>query len=185
MLRRCVAPTTPQEYEPLAQDAEAHRERPEARSGASAPEILAWRILRRTVAYCFLVAFLSLAYDMEALAGDDGLWPAVDDGLRLRTDFDLRKRLLYFPSVLHVIGFSYLQLMAVALGGAAASAAAILRPTPARYALAWLLYQSFTVVGGLVLWFPWDGALLEAGMLCALCPALADPPPPEVCTAFP
>ena len=85
--------------------------------------------------------------------------------LPLAVDFDARTRLLYFPSVLHVVGASSDKLKIVVLLGSLASAVGIVLPSPSMspraFAVAWIAYQSFTVVGGLVLWFPWDGMLLE------------------------
>ena len=104
--------------------------------------------------------------------------------LPLAVDFDARTRLLYFPSVLHVVGASSDKLKIVALLGSLASAVGIVSPSPRAFAVAWIAYQSFTVVGGLVLWLPWDGMLLEAGMLCALSPTNADGPPTEVRFGF-
>ena len=141
------------------------------------------RLRHRLVAWCFLVAHTSLALDMDVMVGDDGLWPARQEFVRRATDFDARAQLLYFPSLLGLLGVSLPTLKAVAIVGSMAAASCVLRPGWRAIAVAWISYQAFSIVGGLVLWMPWDGMLLEAGMLCALTPD-ASAPPAEVDLGF-
>ena len=123
---------------------------------------------RRLIAACFLHAFFSLAFEIDVLVGDDGLWPAALVEQRLRADFDAPARWLYFPSGFYLVGCSTATLQGAAISGAVTSALAIYRPSAPLFGLMWALYMSFSVADGLVLWAPWDCMLLEAGMLCAI-----------------
>ena len=115
-----------------------------------------WRLRHRLVAWCFLVAHSSLALDMDVLVGDEGLWPAQHEAIRRAADFDARAQLLYFPSLLSLFGFSLPTLRAVAIVGSVAAASCVLNPGWRAITVAWVSYQSFSIVGGLVLWLPWD-----------------------------
>lgn len=127
------------------------------------------RQARRCVAFCYAIAFTGLLLDIEPLVGPDGLWPAEDMHRRRWDDFPHWSSMLaHFPSILHLTGAGMAAMRSVATFGLAASFHGLMTAHPLTFVAMYICFASFTIADGLVLWFPWDGMLLEAGLLCAL-----------------
>lgn len=130
----------------------------------------ALRRTRQCVAFCYAMANVGLLLDMAPLVGPDGLWPAEHFHKRRWEDFPHWCSVLaHFPSILHLTGSSMSAMRSVATLGLAASLHGLMAAYPPTFVAMFVCFGSFTVADGLVLWFPWDGMLLEAGLLCALC----------------
>ena len=148
-------------------------------------QLKAWGLTSRGVAFCYMLAFVSLYFDLDTLVGSQGLWPAQESLHRIRLDFDSTRRLLYFPSLLWFTGSSDFALRALVVTGVILSLLVIL-PFELPFKTNWLflgmfaIFGSFTVADGLLLWFPWDGMLLEAGALCSLLPPLSQSRVPKL-----
>lgn len=138
-------------------------------SDALRADCLSYRVTARVTAYCFGVAFLTLAQDIEVMVGaEHGLAPGVYDLERLATDFSALNKWLYFPSLFHILGGRTSVLKQAARVGAVMAGFAAVRPVRLLFGGLWLLYGSFGIFWGLWLWGPPDCMLLEAGWICAV-----------------
>jgi lipase maturation factor 1 len=125
-----------------------------------------WLFLR-LLGVVYLVAFLSLAFQIIGLVGAHGLFPAGDYLAQARTTYGPGIwRLL--PTVLW-LNSSDTALRVLALGGAGLAGLLILDVAPiVVLPLLWLAYLSLVVAGQDFLAFQWDGLLLETGLLAWL-----------------
>ena len=125
-----------------------------------------WLFLR-VLGVVYLVAFLSLAFQIVGLVGRHGLFPAGEYLDHART--------LYGPGVWRLLptvlwldsGDTALRVLS--WSGVGLSALLILDVAPiVVLPLLWLAYLSISVVGQDFLAFQWDALLLEAGLLACL-----------------
>ena len=146
------------------------------RSGANVLAKMAWgpleipsttlltrRIFLRLLGLIFLLAFLSLGWQMNGLIGSEGLQPADD----LMKWFNARE--ISSPSLLW-LSFPDGNMQALMTGlwwtGLTASALVILGFAPMlTLGVAWAIYLSFVNAGGLFMSYQWDMLLLEIGFL--------------------
>jgi len=129
-------------------------------------------LLSRGVALVYLVAFASLAVQIQGLYGSDGILPVADYLRFLQTragDGAWRSH----PTLLW-LWHGDAALAAYCWTGATAAAAWLLGLAPLAAALAcWALYLSLFVTGRVFLSFQWDILLLEAGFLAIFLQPLA------------
>ena len=124
----------------------------------------------RLLALVYLVAFASLANQLDPLLGARGLLPASQFLQEARGQLGVQA-VWRFPT-LFWLGSSDGAMHALCWTGVALSAAALLGATNAIVQLAlWLLYMSFVHVGQLFYGYGWEIQLLETGFLAVfLCP---------------
>jgi hypothetical protein len=135
-----------------------------------APEhrLVAWLFLR-VLALIYLIAFWSLAVQIDALAGSQGIYPIAEQ-LRNAAEQLGPWRFLLYPSVFWIAaGDSVLE--AVAYSGAALSVVLFIgRWQRPLLILLYLLYLSLYHAGQYFTNFQWDYLLLEAGFLAIFLP---------------
>ncbi|HEY8091562.1 MAG TPA: lipase maturation factor family protein, partial [Polyangiaceae bacterium] len=124
----------------------------------------------RLLALVYLVAFLSLALQMDGLLGSHGLLPIASFLPRLHTHLGAGAY-WKLPTLLW-LGSSDGALHVLCWTGVVLSAAALLGATNALLQLAlWALYMSFVHAGQIFYGYGWEIQLLETGMLAVfLCP---------------
>ncbi|HYC57185.1 MAG TPA: lipase maturation factor family protein [Candidatus Binatia bacterium] len=121
-------------------------------------------LLSRGVALVYLVAFASLAVQIQGLYGSDGILPISSylEWLRGRGGPEVWQS---YPSLLW-LGHGDAALAAFCWSGIFASLAWLAGFLPlAAASICWVLYLSLFVVGRVFLSFQWDILLLEAGFL--------------------
>jgi len=125
----------------------------------------------RLLALVYLVAFLSLAFQLDPLLGSHGLLP-VARFLR-EVHADLGANAYWKVPTLLWVASSDGAMHAACWAGVALSAAALVGATNAFVQLAlWLFYMSFVHVGQIFYGYGWEIQLLETGFLAVfLCPA--------------
>jgi lipase maturation factor 1 len=118
----------------------------------------------RALGVIYVIAFVSLAVQVTALAGHDGILPAGQYLEAVHTQLGAQ-RFWMMPTVFWA-GAGDLALRAACWGGAAVSLVVALGfiPLPGL-AAAWVLYLSLCVVCRTFLNFQWDALLLETGFL--------------------
>lgn len=125
--------------------------------------IARWLFLRN-LGLIFLVAFLSLNVQIEALIGEEGILPAPSTLELIRSNFGADSQRL-FPSLLWR-NASNDALHALCLGGALVSVFIVLgTAAPFMIVAAWVAYLSIQVMGRDFLSFQWDILLLETAFL--------------------
>jgi hypothetical protein len=123
----------------------------------------AWLFLR-LLGLTYLVAFLSLAGQVQGLIGPQGLLPAAGflDSLSARLG---PERFWLLPTVFW-LGAGEAALRVGALAGIGLSLLLVMGVLPLpTLGLLWALYLSFTSVGQVFLGYQWDSLLLEAGFI--------------------
>ncbi len=143
-------------------------------------ELTRFAILR-LLAFVYLVAFLSLAAQLDPLLGSHGLLPAADflHFVHGRLGAGAYGRV---PTLLWLVGSSDGVMHVLCWAGVALSAAALCGVTNAVVQIAlWLLYMSFVHVGQVFYGYGWEIQLLETGFLAAwLCPVRTFGPFPRM-----
>lgn len=137
----------------------------------------AWLFVRG-IGVVFVVAFLSLWAQLDALLGSRGIAPAAGLMWSLRRDPDPRG----FGDLPTLVwwGDSDPELHALCAVGTVASLLLVVGFRPrSMLAVAWLLYLSLVVVGGPFLSFQWDALLLEAAVAALFVAPLASTPRPD------
>ena len=135
---------------------------------AAPPQFLLSRwIFLRLLGAVYLIAFASLASQIAALVGEDGLLPAEQLLERGREIYGAQA--FYRLPTLAWLSASDRFLQVLCWCGVFTSllVSAGVAPIPAL-ALLWTLYLSLTVIGQTFLSFQWDVLLLEAGLLACL-----------------
>src|SRR5690606_8616741 len=129
----------------------------------------------RGLGVVYAIAFASLIPQVGPIAGGDGVAPVAELMAAIRRDFTAPRRWLYFPGLLWLsTGDRWLRAMPW-LGLVAALLIVIGGPpTPAAFVVCWALYLSLD--RAVVLVYPWDSLLLEAGFWAMFLPALAPVP---------
>ena len=123
-----------------------------------------WLFLRG-VAVVFVIAFASLAMQLDGLIGRDGILPAADFAARVAARLS-GARFTRLPTLVWWTGASDPALRGLCYGGLAASLAAAAGVVPmASLCVAWCCYLSLFNVGQDFLGFQWDLLLLETGLL--------------------
>jgi lipase maturation factor len=144
---------------------------------------LVWGLFTRSLGLTYLIALASLYHQILPLAGRRGISPVASLLDRIRTDFPLPQRLLYFPSLLW-LGSGDCQLRGLVVVGCGAAGLVIVGgpATPAALLVCWAVYLSLDLAVGLI--YPWDCVLLEAGFLALFLPPL-EPLPALAAVAAP
>ncbi|HXC52925.1 MAG TPA: lipase maturation factor family protein [Candidatus Limnocylindrales bacterium] len=128
------------------------------------PRAAAARLLLRSIALVYLIAFVSLAVQIKGLYGARGILPAAQylDYLSQRLGPDAWQA---HPTVFW-LGASDAMLTGVCWAGAASALLLMMGVLPTITALlCWLLYFSLYQIGRVFLGFQWDILLLETGFL--------------------
>ena len=129
-----------------------------------AAQPLIGRLARRFLGVIYLVAFASLAWQLEALIGPEGLEPLVDTVAR----FPAEGGLLRHPTLFYLGAPLWLLYAAAGLGALASTAVALdWLPRPALGVVV-VLYLSFAVAAPDFFGWPPDNALIQAGALALL-----------------
>ena len=146
---------------------------------ASSYELTRFAILR-LLALVYLVAFLSLAFQLDPLLGSHGLLPARDFLHWERAH--LGGEAVWRIPTLFWLGSSDGAMHALCWGGVALSAAALCGATNGLLQLAlWFSYMSFVHVGQIFYGYGWEIQLLETGFLAVfLCPLKSARPFPTM-----
>ena len=132
--------------------------------------LLGWGLLARGLGLVYTIAFSSIAVQITALAGSNGVAPFAPLLKQMRHDFP-RTHWFHFPMLFWLTGASDAALRLVPLGGALLGIAAALGlASQAALVGCWLAFRSLDLPVGLL--YPWDCLLLEAGALATLLPAL-------------
>jgi hypothetical protein len=125
-----------------------------------------WLFLR-LLGVVYLVAFVSLVFQIVGLVGEHGLFPV--------GEFLSQARTTYGPGVWRALPSAFwlnssdTALRLLALGGAGLAALLVLDVCPiVVLPLLWLAYLSLSVAGQDFLSFQWDALLLETGLLACL-----------------
>jgi hypothetical protein len=148
---------------------------------ASTYELTRFAVLR-LLALVYLVAFVSLVFQLDPLLGSRGLLPIDQllafDRSHLGSDACWRVPTIFW------LGASDGALHAACLAGVVLSAAALLGATNAVLQLAlWALYLSFVHVGQIFYGYGWETQLLETGFIAVfLCPVRSVRPLPGTAT---
>ena len=122
-----------------------------------------WLFLR-LLGGVYLIAFLSLAWQIIGLIGENGILPAGEYLARVKEVYG-GSAYRIFPT-LAWLSASDAFLRVLCWGGAFASVLLIAGIGPApMLVLLWVSYLSLTVAGQTFLQFQWDSLLLEAGLL--------------------
>lgn len=142
--------------------------------GADGYRLVAW-VFMRLLALIYLAAFSSLAVQIEALAGSQGIYPIAEQLASAAEEHGHLRHLLY-PSLFWLASGDG-ALIAAAWGGAGLALGLLIAPwLPWRRAelavliLLYLLYLSLYHAGQLFTNFQWDYLLLETGFLAILLP---------------
>ncbi|MCG6943213.1 MAG: lipase maturation factor family protein [Thiohalocapsa sp.] len=137
-------------------------------SAADSYRLVAWLFLR-LLGLVYFAAFASLALQIQALAGAEGIHPIAEQLLRAREIYGAL-RFLQYPS-LFWLNASDLALLAVAWGGALLGLLLFLgRDNRVLLILLYLCYLSLYQAGQRFTSFQWDYLLLETGFLAILLP---------------
>ncbi|UHD18072.1 lipase maturation factor family protein [Thiocapsa bogorovii] len=141
---------------------------------AAGYRLLAW-VFVRLLAVIYLVAFVSFAVQVEALAGSQGIYPIAEQ-LALAAEQHGQLRVLFYPS-LFWLASGDAALLAVAWGGAVSATLLLVLPwlgwgrvERLVLILLYLLYLSLYHTGQFFTNFQWDYLLLETGFLAILLP---------------
>lgn len=135
------------------------------------PELV-WGWVARGIAFVFLIAFASLFRQIVPIAGRRGVAPVCELMTAMERDFSLGRRLLYFPSLLWFDRSDAALRALVVVGTGAAAWALYGGPySPWAFAICYVTYLSLD--RAVVLVYPWDSLLLEAGFWAMFLPPLA------------
>jgi len=133
------------------------------------PELI-WGLVSRGVGLSYFISFASLAPQVLPIAGRDGITPITESLRAIERDFPTWKRFLYFPTPLW-LGSSDAVLGALPWLGMAASVLVMFGgpAVPWAFAALYLIYLSLD--RPVVLVYPWDCLLFEAGFWAMLLPS--------------
>jgi hypothetical protein len=137
---------------------------------ADAPPELIWGLVSRGIGLTYLISFMSLVRQVLPIAGRRGITPISDSLRAIEHDFPTWKRFVYFPTLLWLNdGDAFLG--ALPWAGVAASVLVLLGGphVPFAFAALYLIYLSLD--RPVVLVYPWDCLLFEAGFWAMLLPA--------------
>ena len=134
----------------------------------SSPELV-WGLFSRGLGSVFLCAFLSLAVQITAEAGQSAGVPVARKLACIARDFPGWRRFTYFPTLLW-LNASDAALRALTWGGIAAAALVIYGGVLSRWSLlaCYVCYLSLDVAIGLI--FPWECLLFEAAVFALFLP---------------
>jgi hypothetical protein len=144
------------------------------------------RLFLRCLALVYVIAFVSLAVQVDGLIGSRGILPVAELLEEVRTAAGA-ERYWFLPTLLWLNdGDAFLRFLC--WGGAALAVFLALDVAPAGVlALLWVFYLSLVQAGQVFLGYQWDALLLETGLLAVLlaplrlrrcAPALDAPPSP-------
>jgi hypothetical protein len=134
------------------------------------PELV-WGLFTRALGVVYLVAFASLHRDVLAIAGACGISPLSAQLDAMRRDYPGPFRFVRFPTLFWIHDSDRALRGGTLLGMLAACGVVTgIASTPALL-VCWVLYLSYD--RAVDLFYPWDCALLEAGVLALFLPSLA------------
>lgn len=132
---------------------------------------VAWGLLSRGIAAAYLITFVSLYFQVIALAGRDGILPASTFLAHARRCVPRWSRFVHWPTVFWVSSSDEALQGACLLGAASAVVVLIGGPyAPVATFFMWALHVSLVTVNSEFLLFPWDCLQLECGFLSLLLP---------------
>lgn len=137
---------------------------------ADAPPELVWGLVSRGVGLVYLVSFASLSFQVIPAAGKLGITPISDSLRAIERHFPGWKRFFYFPSLLWVSDGDAVLRSLPWLGMVASCGIIVGGPeAPFMFATAYVIYLSLD--RPMILVYPWDCLLFEAGFWGMLLPA--------------
>lgn len=125
------------------------------------PEFV-WGLVSRGIALSYFISFASLSWQVLPTAGKNGITPIAESLGAIERDFPRWKRFVWFPSLLWIHRGDAL-LAALPWLGMLAAGAAVVGGThaPLSFAVMYVVYLSLD--RPMVLVYPWDCMLFEAG----------------------
>jgi hypothetical protein len=135
----------------------------------ASPELI-WGLVSRGLGLCYLVSFASLAGQVLPIAGRRGITPIAQSLRAIARDFPTWKRFFYFPSLLWINDGDAV-LGALPWVGMAVSVAVMVGGPHAPWAFAGLYLIYLSLDRPMVLVYPWDCLLFEAGFWAMFLPA--------------
>jgi hypothetical protein len=144
---------------------------------------LVWGLVSRGIGLVFLISFASLSWQVLPTAGARGITPIKDSLAAIEAHFPTWKRFLYFPSLLWLNRSDGFLRALPWLGMLAALGIIVGGPhVPWLFAVCYLAYLSLD--RPMILVYPWDCLLFEAGFWGMFLPATL-PLPSVVASAAP
>ena len=139
---------------------------PSTRSDPPSHILTRWLFLR-FLGLIYLIAFASLAGQVNGLIGSNGILPVSQFLEAARSNYGANAY-HYFPTLSWLNpGDAFLQLLCI--GGMIAALLVIMGLlTAPSLVVCWLFYLSLTIDGQIFLGYQWDGLLLEVGVLAIL-----------------
>ncbi len=134
------------------------------------PAVLVWGLLSRGLGLVFLISFASLSAQILPMAGARGITPLADSLRAIERDFPSWRRYAYFPS-LSWLSASDAFLSALPKLGMLAAISCIVGGPHAPYAFAFCYLAYLSLDRPIVLVYPWDCLLFEAGFWGMFLPA--------------
>lgn len=124
-------------------------------------------LVARGLAAVWVLAFASLAVQVDGLFGPDGIVPLAASRARAAAalDGDVLALAWHLPSLLWVLPASWGPLALCVVGLGAAVAMGLGRAPAVANLVAWACYRSLVAFGAPFLAFQWDALLLETGLL--------------------
>jgi hypothetical protein len=131
---------------------------------------LVWGLVSRGIGLVFLVSFVSLARQVLPVAGSRGITPVRQSLEAIERHFPSWKRFVYFPSLLW-LNRSDRFLCALPWAGIVAALAILVGGPQAPWAFAVCYLAYLSLDRPMVLIYPWDCMLFEAGFWAMFLPA--------------
>lgn len=132
---------------------------------------LVWGLVARGVALVYFISFASLTHQVLPAAGSGGYYRLDGRLAAIRRDFPSWRRFFYFPTLSWIRSGDFTLAAFPWLGLVASGAVLAGGPqTPWAFVACYALYLS--IDRALVLIFPWDSMLFEAGFFAMFLPAL-------------
>jgi hypothetical protein len=142
---------------------------PIAQLADAEPELI-WGLVSRGLGLTYFISFASLAPQVLPIAGRNGITPIADSLRAIERDFPTWKRFVYFPTLLWLNSGDGL-LGALPWLGMLASALVMVGGPAVPWAFAALYLFYLSLERPVVLVYPWDCLLIEAGFWAMLLPS--------------
>jgi hypothetical protein len=135
----------------------------------ASPELI-WGLVSRGLGLTYLISFLSLARQVLPIAGRAGITPISSSLRAIERDFPTWRRFVYFPTLLW-LDDSDIFLGSLPWLGVGGSLLVVVGGPAVPYAFAVLYLVYLSLDRPVILVYPWDCLLFEAGIWAILLPA--------------
>lgn len=133
------------------------------------PELV-WGIVSRGIGLTYLISYASLSVEVVAIAGASGVFPVRETLALMGRHFPTWKRFFYFPTLLWVDSGDA-TLRALPWLGMVASLLVVVGGPAAPFAMGACYLIYLTLDRAMILIYPWDCLLFEAGLWGAFLPS--------------